>query len=83
MGSNARAGICLGTTATKNWGASSPSFSANIAHVNDNDIYNNLVGIAVANGSVGCMISGNGIDRNKYEGKTVFRVTDSGQVLNS
>jgi parallel beta-helix repeat protein len=82
-GSNARAGICLGTTATKNWGASSPNFSANIAHVNDNDIYNNLVGIAVANGSVGCMIAGNGIDRNKFEGITVHSGSSNALVTNT
>jgi parallel beta-helix repeat protein len=82
-GSNARAGICLGTTATQNWGASSPNFSANIAHVNDNDIYNNLVGIAIANGSVGCMISGNGVDRNKNQGITVYSGSSNTLVTNS
>jgi len=83
IGSNARAGICLGTTATQNWGASSPANSAAIAHVNDNDIYNNLVGIAVANGSSGCMISGNGIDRNKYQGITVYSGASNSLVTNS
>jgi parallel beta-helix repeat protein len=83
IGTNARAGICLGTTATQNWGASSPNFSANIAHVNDNDIYGNLVGIAVANGSSGCMISGNGIDRNKYQGATVYSGASNTLVTNS
>src|SRR5215469_1684230 len=67
IGSNARAGICLGTTATQNWGASSPANSAAIAHVTNNDIYNNLVGIAVANASSGCMIAANGIDRARHQ----------------
>jgi len=83
FGSNERAGICLGTTATQNWGASSPSSAANIAHVNDNDIYNNLVGIAVANASSGCMIAGNGIDRNKRQGITVYSGSSNTLVTNS
>jgi parallel beta-helix repeat protein len=83
VGTNGRAGICLGTTATQNWGASSPNYSANIAHVNDNDIYGNLVGIAVANGSSGCMIAGNGIDRNKYQGVTVYSGASNTLVTNS
>ena len=83
IGSNARAGICLGTTATQNWGASSPANSAAIAHVTNNDIYNNLVGIAVANGSSGCMIAGNGIDRNKKQGITVYSGASNALVTNS
>ncbi len=83
IGSNARAGICLGTTATQNWGASSPANSAAIAHVTNNDIYNNLVGIAVANGSSGCMIAGNGIDRNKKQGITVYSGASNSLVTNS
>jgi parallel beta-helix repeat protein len=82
-GSNARAGICLGTTATQNWAASSPSSAAAICHVTSNDIYNNLVGIAVANASSGCMISNNGIDRNKYQGITVFSGASNALVTNS
>jgi parallel beta-helix repeat protein len=82
-GSNARAGICLGTTATQNWGAASPNFAANIAHVSSNDIYGNLVGIAVANASSGCMISGNGIDRNKYQGITVYSGASNALVTNT
>jgi parallel beta-helix repeat protein len=83
FGSNARAGICLGTTATQNWAASSPANSAAICHVNDNDIYGNLVGIAVANGSSGCMISGNGVDRNKNQGITVYSGASNSLVTNS
>ena len=83
IGSNARAGICLGTTATQNWGAASPANSAAIAHVTNNDIYNNLVGIAVANGSSGCMVAGNGIDRNKYQGITVYSGASNALVTNS
>jgi parallel beta-helix repeat protein len=82
-GSNARAGICLGTTATQNWGAASPSNAAYIAHVSNNDIYGNLVGIAVANYSAGCMIAGNGIDRHKYQGITVYSGASNAVVTNT
>jgi parallel beta-helix repeat protein len=83
FGTNARAGICLGTTATQNWGAASPNFAANVAHVHNNDIYGNLVGIAVANASSGCMIAGNGIDRNKYQGITVYSGASNSIVTNT
>ena len=83
IGTNGRAGICLGTTATQNWGAASTANAAAIAHVNNNDIYGNLVGIAVANGSSGCMITGNGIDRNKYQGVTVYSGASNTLVTNS
>ena len=83
LGSNGRAGICLGTTATQNWAAASPNFAANIAHVSNNDIYGNLVGIAVANASSGCMIAGNGIDRNKYQGITVYSGASNALVTNT
>ena len=53
LGSNGRAGLCLGTGATQNWPASSPSTAAAIAHVQNNDIYGNLVGIALANAASG------------------------------
>jgi parallel beta-helix repeat protein len=83
IGTNARAGICLGTTATQNWGASSPANSAAIAHVTNNDIYGNMVGIAVANGSSGCMIAGNGVDRSKKQGITVYSGASNALVTNS
>ena len=83
LGSNAQAGICLGTTATQNWGASSPANSAAICHVSDNDIYGNLVGIAIANGSSGCMITGNGVDRSKKQGITVYSGGSNTLVTNS
>ena len=83
IGSNARAGICLGTAATQNWAASSPNFAAAIAHVISNDIYGNLVGVAVAAGSSGCMIAGNGIDRNKYQGITVYSGASNSLVTNT
>jgi parallel beta-helix repeat protein len=83
IGTNARAGICLGTTATQNWGASSPANSAAIAHVTNNDIYGNLVGIAVANGSSGCMIAGNGVDRSKKQGITIYSGASNALVTNS
>ena len=83
IGSNARAGICLGTTATQNWAAASPSNAAAIAHVSNNDIYGNLVGIAVANASSGCMIAGNGIDRSTYQGITVYSGASNSIVTNT
>jgi parallel beta-helix repeat protein len=83
FGSNARAGICLGTTATQNWPAASSSSAAAIAHVSNNDIYGNLVGIAVANASSGCMIAGNGIDRHTYQGITVYSGASNTVVTNT
>jgi parallel beta-helix repeat protein len=83
FGTNARAGICLGTTATQNWAAASGSSAAAIAHVSNNDIYGNLVGIALANASSGCMIAGNGIDRNKYQGITVYSGASNSVVTNT
>ena len=83
FGTNARAGICLGTTATQNWAAASGSSASAIAHVSNNDIYGNLVGIALANASSGCMIAGNGIDRNKYQGITVYSGASNALVTNT
>ena len=83
FGTNARAGICLGTTATQNWPAASPSSAAAIAHVSNNDIYGNLVGIALGNASSGCMVAGNGIDRSKYQGITVYSGASNALVTNS
>jgi len=83
LGSNGRAGICLGTTATQNWAASSPANAANIVYVINNDIYDNLVGIALANDSAGCMVAGNGIDRNKYQGITVYSGGSNSVVTNT
>jgi parallel beta-helix repeat protein len=83
IGSNARAGICLGTGATQNWPASSAVYAAAIAHVQDNDIYGNLVGIAVANASSGCMITGNGIDRHQYQGITVYSGSSNALITNT
>jgi parallel beta-helix repeat protein len=82
LGSNARAGLCLGTTATQNWAAAPQSNAVTIAHVNNNDIYGNLVGIAVANASSGCMITGNGIDRNTYQGVTIYSGASNALVTN-
>jgi parallel beta-helix repeat protein len=83
IGSNGRAGICLGTGATQNWGASGSGTAAAIAHVQNNDIYGNLVGIALANGSSGCMVTGNGIDRNTYQGVTVYSGSSNALVTNT
>jgi parallel beta-helix repeat protein len=83
IGTNARAGICLGTGATQNWGASGLGTAAAIAHVQNNDIYGNLVGIALANAASGCMVTGNGIDRNKYQGVTVYSGASNALVTNT
>ena len=83
IGSNARAGICLGTTATQNWPASSAAYASAVAHVQNNDIYGNLVGIAVANASSGCMITGNGIDRHLYQGITVYSGSSNALITNT
>jgi parallel beta-helix repeat protein len=83
IGTNGRAGICLGTTATQNWGAAQTAYAAAIAHVQNNDIYGNLVGIAVGNASSGCMITGNGIDRHKYQGVTVYSGASNALVTNT
>jgi parallel beta-helix repeat protein len=83
LGSNGRAGLCLGTGATQNWAASSPSTAAAIAHVQNNDIYGNLVGIALANAASGCMITGNGIDRNSRQGITVYSGASNALVTNT
>jgi parallel beta-helix repeat protein len=71
-GSNARAGINLGTSKALHWGAEANQHSAAITHVLSNDIYQNLVGINVASGSWGSIISCNGIDRNFNEGVAVY-----------
>lgn len=71
-GSNARAGICLGTTATQHWDSWSNGNACAVAHVDGNDLYHNQVGIVLANGASDCMIMNNGIDRSDYEGITVY-----------
>lgn len=72
IGSNGRAGICLGTTITQNWAASASPNAAAVEHIADNDIYSNVVGIALASSTSDCMIMGNGIDRNTKQGITVY-----------
>jgi hypothetical protein len=73
IGSNARAGVCLGTTATLGWAAAATNPQAtDVAHVFNNDIYGNLVGIALSSGSVNCLVIGNGIDRHLNEGVSVY-----------
>jgi parallel beta-helix repeat protein len=72
-GSNARAGINLGSTATQNWAATDASpHAADVAHVFDNDIYQNLVGVALPESCTNAMVFGNGIDRNLNQGITVY-----------
>lgn len=46
--------------------------AAALTHVNGNDIYSNLVGIAVASGTWGTMLFQNGIDRHTNEGITLY-----------
>jgi parallel beta-helix repeat protein len=83
FGSNARAGICLGTTATQNWDASPAGNAVAVAHVHGNDIYRNQVGIALANGASDCIIMNNGIDRSAYQGITVYSGSSNSIVGNS
>lgn len=70
-GSNARAGINLGTSAALRWAADASPHCSAVTHVISNDIYGNLVGINVSSGSWGSVISSNGIDRNHDEGVAV------------
>ena len=83
FGSNARAGICLGTTATQNWDASPGGNAVAVAHVHGNDIYRNQVGIALANGASDCIIMNNGIDRSDHQGVTVYSGSSNAIVGNS
>jgi hypothetical protein len=82
-GSNARAGIVLGTTITQNWAASSSPNAASVAHVIGNDIYGNLVGVALALSASDCIVAFNGIDRNLYQGITVYDGTSNQLISNS
>ncbi len=81
--SNARAGICLGTTATQHWAASEGGHAVAVAHVHGNDIHRNQVGIALADGASGCIIMNNGIDRSAYQGITVYSGSSNSIVGNS
>ena len=72
FGSNARAGICLGTTLALRWAAFGNNNASAVTHVFNNDIYSNLVGISVGAGSWGNMIFGNGIDRHHNEGVAIW-----------
>jgi hypothetical protein len=74
IGSNARAGINLGTTVSQNWAAFGDNLNATTTHVFNNDIYGNLVGICIPQNATRSVIVGNGIDRNSYQGITVYNV---------
>jgi len=71
-GSNARAGINLGSTITQNWAAFGSGLNSTTTHVFNNDIYQNDVGIAVPANATRSLIIGNGIDRNNFQGITVY-----------
>lgn len=71
-GSNARAGINLGSTVTQNWASFGSNLNSTTTHVFNNDVYGNLVGIAVPQNATRSMIIGNGVDRNLYQGLTVY-----------
>lgn len=79
-GSNARAGINLGTSTALHWAADASQHSSAVTHVISNDIYGNLVGINVSSGSWGSVISSNGIDRNSEEGVAVYDGTTSAAI---
>lgn len=71
VGSNGRGGVVLGTTITQNWAATT-NFPCALAHVTNNDIFGNEVGVAVASSASDCMVTGNGIDRHTLQGVTVY-----------
>ena len=77
FGSNSRAGICLGTTTAVRWASFGNNIACGVTHVNNNDLYSNLVGISVGSGSWGSMIYANGVDRHHNEGITVYSGTDT------
>lgn len=86
LGSNTRAGICLGTTTGPYWSADSGNTAAAVIHVISNDIYGGsntsqtqIVGIAVCSGTWGCVLMNNGIDRHLKEG--VYLVSGASTVL--
>ena len=79
-GSNARAGINLGTSTALHWAADKGQNSSAVTHVISNDIYGNLVGINVSSGTWGSVISSNGIDRNSDEGVAVYDGTTSATI---
>jgi len=80
-GSNARAGINLGTSTALRWAADASQHASAVTHVISNDIYGNLVGINVSSGSWGSVISSNGIDRNSDEGVAVYDGSTSATIL--
>ena len=82
FGSNARAGICLGTTTALRWASFGSNNASAVTHVFNNDIYQNLVGISVGNGSWGSLLMGNGIDRNSNEGIAVYSGYDTSVQMN-
>ena len=71
-GTNARAGINLGTTVTQNWASFGSNLNSTTTHVYNNDIYGNLVGIAIPQNATRSIIVGNGIDRNQNQGISVY-----------
>jgi parallel beta-helix repeat protein len=82
FGSNAHAGICLGTTTSLRWSQFAGNSASAVTHVFNNDIYQNLVGISVASGSWGSLLMGNGIDRNSNEGISVWSGYDTSIQMN-
>jgi hypothetical protein len=66
-GSNFRAGINLGTSATQNWAAFGSNQGSNVAHVTDNDVYGNQVGIAIASFAANARVRGNGRPEHETE----------------
>lgn len=82
IGDNTRAGICLGTTITQNWAATS-GFAFSVAHIGGNDIFKNGVGIAIASGVNDVTAYDNGIDHSQKQGITVYDGSANSLVLNS
>lgn len=82
IGTNARAGINLGTTTSQNWASFGDNLNATTTHIFNNDIYGNLVGICIPQNATRTMVVGNGIDRNSYQGITVYNV-DCNTILSN
>jgi len=72
IGSNGRAGVCIGTQQTQNWSASGSPFASDVTVVSGCDIFLNQVGVAIAQYAQQAVVVANGIDRNALQGVTVY-----------
>ena len=79
-GSNAQAGIRIGTNASTHFSAYGSPFASDVTTVFGCDIFLNDVGVSISQYAVQAVVIGNGIDRNSYEGITVYD-GDTHQVM--